>query len=89
MLLSNAFQPGFLAQFDIKSPIRIPRSFSTDGDRPYYIPCIEMPAELQGRLDYESKLDRSSANVDQLIAAGEASARRFLQERAAAVSERR
>jgi hypothetical protein len=43
---------------------------------------------LQARLDYESKLDRSAANIDRLIAAGEVSARRFLQERAAAVSAR-
>ena len=88
MLLGDAFRPEYLAQFEIKSPIRIPRSFSADSDKPYYIPCIEMPAELQNKLDYESKIDRSSANIDQLIAAGETSARLFLQERAAAVAGR-
>jgi NTE family protein len=86
--LGNAFRPEYLAQFDIKSSIRIPRSFSEDGDKPYYFPCIEMAAELRDRLDYESKLDRSPANIGQLIAAGEASAHGFLQERAAAVSGR-
>lgn len=89
MLLDNAFRPEYVRLFHVKSPVRIPRSFSTDIDKPYYIPCIEMPAELQGRLDFESKLDRSSANINELIAAGEASAHRFLQERAIAVSERR
>jgi len=88
MLLDNAFCPEYLAQFDMKSPIRIPRSFSEDGARPYHIPCIEMPVDLQARLDYESKLDRSAANIERLIAAGEVSARRFLQERAAAVATR-
>ena len=83
MLLGNAFQPEFLAQFDIRVPIRIPKSFPTDADKPYHIPCIEMPTELQNLLDFESKLDRSAAHIDRLIAEGEASGRRFLRERAA------
>ncbi len=83
MLLQNAFQPAYLAQFDVKAPIRIPKSFPADPDKPYHIPCIEMPAELQTQLDFESKLDRSSANIDRLIAAGESSARLFLQQRLA------
>ena len=69
-----------------RSPIRIPKSFRTDAAKPYHIPCIEMPAELQKTLDLESKLDRSAANIDRLIAEGEKSARLFLRERAAAVS---
>jgi NTE family protein len=81
MLLQDAFRPKYLAQFDIKAPIRIPKSFPTDADKPYHIPCIEMPSELQNQLDFESKLDRSSANIDRLIAAGERSATRFLQQR--------
>jgi NTE family protein len=87
MLLQNAFRPDWLAQFDIKAPVRVPRSFPTDPHRPYHIPCIEMPAELQNTLDFESKLDRSSSNIECLIAEGEKSARRFLQERAAVVSD--
>jgi NTE family protein len=81
MLLQDAFRPKYLAQFDIKAPIRIPKSFPTDPDKRYHIPCIEMPEELQSQLDFESKLDRSSANIERLIAAGERSAIRFLQER--------
>lgn len=80
MILANAFQPEYLAKFDIKSPIRIPKSFSTDADKPYHIPCIEMPEELQATLDFESKIDRSAANIDRLLEAGEASARTFLKE---------
>jgi len=86
MLLQNAFRPDYLAQLDIKAPVRIPRSFPTDPHRSYHIPCIEMPAELQNTLDFESKIDRSSSNIENLIEEGEKSARRFLQERAKAVS---
>lgn len=86
MLLHQALRPEYLEQFDMKSPIRIPKSFSSDPDKPYYIPCIDMPAELQNSLDFESKLDRSAANIDCLIREGEKSARRFLEQREAAVS---
>jgi NTE family protein len=86
LLLRNAFQPEFLAQFDIKAPVRIPKSFSTDPDRPYHIPCIDMPVELQNALDFESKLDRSASNIDRLIMEGEKSAKRFLEQREATVS---
>ena len=55
MLMSHAFRPEFLDQFDIKRPVRIPKSFSASLDKPYHIPCIEMPAELGQTLDYESK----------------------------------
>ena len=48
MILADAFRPEFLAQFDIKTPILIPKSFSTDPDKPYHIPCIEMPLEGTG-----------------------------------------
>ncbi len=81
MLLLSAFRPEFLAQFDIKAPICIPKSFATEPQKPYHIPCIEMPAEVQDTLDFESKLDRSSWNIDRLIAAGEKSARAFLRDR--------
>jgi NTE family protein len=87
MLLQDAFRPDYLARLDIKAPIRIPRSFPTDPHRGYHIPCIEMPDELQNTLDFESKLDRSSSNIDRLIAEGEKSVERFLQARAAAVSD--
>ena len=86
MILADAFRPEFLAQFDIKAPVRIPRSFHTDQARPYHIPCIEMPVELQDLLDYEGKIDRGSANINRLIAEGEKAAAVFLRDRAAAVA---
>ncbi|NDH60667.1 MAG: patatin-like phospholipase family protein [Alphaproteobacteria bacterium] len=86
MILADAFRPEFLARFDIKAPVRIPRSFHTDQPRPYHIPCIEMPVELQALLDYEGKIDRGSANIGRLIAEGEKAAAVFLRDRAAAVA---
>jgi NTE family protein len=86
MILADAFRPEFLAQFDIKAPVRIPKSFRTDPDKPYHIPCIEMPVELQDLLDYEGKIDRGPDNINRLIAQGEKAAARFLEERAAAVA---
>ncbi|HET6185011.1 MAG TPA: patatin-like phospholipase family protein [Acetobacteraceae bacterium] len=83
MLLDDAFRPEYRTRFDIQAPIRIPKSFAADPDKPYHIPCMEMPPAMQDSLDFESKLDRSAAHIDHLIAAGEACARRFLNERAA------
>jgi NTE family protein len=86
MLLSHAFRPEFLGQFDIKTPVRIPKSFSASPDQPYHIPCIEMSAELGQTLDYESKIDRSAAHIEQLVIEGEHCARVFLRERARIVA---
>ena len=85
MLLSDAFRPEFLGQFDIKTPVRIPKSFSASPDKPYHIPCIEMSTELQQTLDYESKLDRSTQHIEHLVIEGERCARAFLRERARVV----
>jgi NTE family protein len=87
MLLMDAFRPKFLLNLDVRAPIRIPKSFETDDDKPYHIPCIEMPEELHHTLDYESKLDRSAANIESLMQEGEKSARAFLAERAAWTAE--
>jgi NTE family protein len=81
----GAFKPEFLAQYDLRAPVRLPKAFATDADKSYHIPWIEMPEALQDRLDYEGKIDRSAANIDWLMEQGEAAGRRFLQERAAAV----
>jgi NTE family protein len=86
MLMSHAFRPEFLDQFDIKRPVRIPKSFSASPDKPYHIPCTEMPAELGQTLDYESKIDRSATRIDHLIVEGERCARAFLRERARTVA---
>jgi hypothetical protein len=41
-----------------------------------------MSSELQETLDYESKIDRSSAHIEHLVVEGEHCARAFLRERA-------
>ncbi|MGH7122072.1 MAG: hypothetical protein ACREFP_24275 [Acetobacteraceae bacterium] len=81
LILGDALRPDFLAQLDIQAPIRVPKSSSTAADRPYHIPCIEMPEKVQETLDYEGKLDRSAANIDRLMPVGEESAREFLEQR--------
>jgi NTE family protein len=86
LILADAFRPEFLSRFDIRTPVRIPKSFSSDADRPYHIPCIEMPDELQDLLDFEGKIDRGSTNINRLIAEGEKAAAKFLSDRPAAIA---
>ena len=83
LLRMDAFRPEFLRRFDVHDPVRIPRSYPGAEDREYYIPFIEMSRELQSKLDYESKLDRSPANIGTLMADGEKQARVFLKQRQA------
>jgi hypothetical protein len=63
-------------------PVRIPKAFAAEPDKPYHIPWIEMSDEMQRRLDYEGKLDRAPNNVETLIVHGEERGRAFLAERA-------
>jgi NTE family protein len=79
MILADAFKPEFLSQLDVRTAIRIPKSFAADAGKPYHIPCIEM---------HEGKIDRSARNIETLLAQGEEAAKRFLLERAAAVAAR-
>jgi NTE family protein len=81
MFLLQAFRPEFIAQFDLKGPIRIPKCYDDRLDRSYHIPYIEMSSALQAKLDYESKLDRNPAHIARLIEDGEAQARAFLARR--------
>ncbi|MDN0073414.1 patatin-like phospholipase family protein [Crenobacter sp. SG2303] len=83
LLLRGAFNPDFLAQFHITSPVLIPQCFADEPNRPYHIPFIEMSESLQLALDYESKLDRSPENVQRLIDDGERQAAAFLDGRLA------
>ena len=85
LLLKKAFTPEFLAQNGVKEAINIPRCLSSDDIRPYHIPFIEMSAELQDKLDYESKLDRSPKNIRPLMADGESQGKLFIAERIAAL----
>ncbi len=85
LIAGDAFRPEFLARLDIRSPIRIPKAFAAEPDKPYHIPCIEMPEALQDRLSYEGKIDRSAKNIDWLLEQGEAAGKRFLADRARVV----
>jgi NTE family protein len=86
LILDGAFKPGFLDQLDVRTAIRIPKSFATDPDKPYHIPCIEMPQEVQDTLDCEGKIDRSARNIEWLLEQGEEAGKRFLRERAKVVA---
>jgi NTE family protein len=79
----GAFKPGFARQFELDGPIRIPRCYSNDEPCSFHIPFIEMSAQMSATLDYESKIDRSAAHIEALMADGEKQARVFLEQRAA------
>jgi NTE family protein len=85
LIRGDAFKQEFLSGLGIHGPVLIPKSFNDDADKPYHIPCIEMSRELQAKLDYESKIDRSLRNLHPLIEDGRHQARQFLKARAAVV----
>jgi NTE family protein len=71
MMSRGGFRDEFLAERDIKEPIKIPKLFPEDPDQPYHIPMIEMSEDLAKSLTYEDKLDRSPENINRLIIDGE------------------
>jgi NTE family protein len=85
LLLRGAFKEEFLKRLGVTAPIRIPKAFREEPDRPYHIPCIEMSRKVQKSLDYEGKIDRSSENIGLLIEHGRKKGREFLEERARVV----
>ena len=85
-LLEGAFDREFLQRYHIKEPIKIPKSFAEKDDKPYYIPFIEMSADLQKALDYESKLDRNPRLIHQLMEDGKRQAKKFLEVRPEGIS---
>lgn len=86
MILAGAFKPEFLEDLDMPEPVKVPMAFEAYGKKPYHIPWIEMAPEVQSTLDYEGKIDRSPENLDLLLAHGEEQGRKFLDERAKALS---
>lgn len=80
-LLAGAFTEEFLKKADVKEPIKIPKSFRSDPDKPYHIPLIEISLKLSNSLTYESKLDRSPEHINRLIRDGETQGRAFLEAR--------
>jgi len=83
LYLQGAFTPEFAQRLDLDGPVRMPKCFRDDEDRPYHIPFIEMSETLSGGLDYESKLDRSREHIEALLADGEQQAKVFLAQREA------
>ena len=81
MMSRGAFRDEFLAQLDIREPIRIPKLFSGDPDQPWHIPMIEISEDLAKTLTYEDKLDRSSENINRLILEGEKQGQKFIEAR--------
>jgi len=86
LFLQGAFKEEFLAQYHLKEPIKIPKSFAEKEDQPYYIPFIEMSADLQKSLNYESKLDRNPDRINQLIEDGKQQGKNFLEAKLEAMS---
>lgn len=81
LLLRGAFKEEFLQELELKAPVRIPKCFNEQEDKPYHIPFIEMSPELQKVLNYESKLDRSPDRIAQLINDGRYQGKKFLEAR--------
>jgi NTE family protein len=82
MIMSRGgFRDEFLAERDIKEPIKIPKLFPEDPDQPYHIPMIEMSEDLAKSLTYEDKLDRSPENINWLIIDGEKQGQKFIEAR--------
>jgi NTE family protein len=81
ILLRGGFRDEFLAERDIKEPIKIPKLFPDDPDQPYHIPMIEISEDLVNTLTYEDKLDRSPENIKRLIQDGEEQGKKFIEAR--------
>jgi NTE family protein len=86
MLLQGVFKDDALQALQITAPVKIPKSFGDDPDKPYHIPWIEMSPEVQSVLDYEGKIDRGSAHIGLLIEDGRKQGREFLKARARMVA---
>jgi NTE family protein len=76
--LAGAFKDEFLERLNFREPVRIPKAFAEEPDKPYHIPFIEMSHELPKTLDYEGKLDRSERAMQTLMAAWRSHAKEFL-----------
>jgi NTE family protein len=81
LISRGAFKEEFMAEVDVKEPIKIPKSFPDDPDRDYHIPMIDMSEDLAKSLNYESKLDRSPENINRLIQDGEKQGKKFIEAR--------
>jgi len=82
LLLKRAFKEEYLQELGLREPIKIPKPFIEREYKPYYIPFIEMSADVEKILNYESKLDRSPEHIHTLIEDGKRQAQQFLEEKA-------
>jgi NTE family protein len=81
ILSRDGFRPEFLAGLGVTKPLRMPPGAPDEPPRPWHIPMIQMSAELQATLDYESKLDRNPGNIRALMEDGALQAVEFLAAR--------
>uniref|UniRef100_B8HW89 Patatin n=1 Tax=Cyanothece sp. (strain PCC 7425 / ATCC 29141) TaxID=395961 RepID=B8HW89_CYAP4 len=80
-IIGGAFQPEYLQRYPhLQHPIKIPKSFVEQEDKPYHIPFIEMSSALQKSLNYESKLDRNPDRIAQMLLDGRRQADQFLRQ---------
>ncbi len=80
------FAPEFLARFDIKAPVRIPKSFHSNADKPTISSASRCRSSCR---TCSTTRARSTAGVlisSRLTAEGEKAAALFLRQRAAAVA---
>jgi NTE family protein len=82
-IVDGSFKDEFLDRLGFREPVRMPKAFAVDADKPYHIPFIEMSDHLQKTLDFESKLDRSEEAIQTLIDDGRSKAKEFLAARSA------
>lgn len=80
-LVNDVFKSTFRDKYHIKKPVGIPKLDPEAETKSYHIPIIEMSKHLQDTLDYASKLDRSTCNVQELIEDGIAQGQKFLKQR--------
>jgi NTE family protein len=81
LLLWPAFTPEFKKHFDFQNPIRMPKAFADDPDKPYHIPHMQMSREIYQQIDWESKLDRGPTNIERLMEDGRKRASESLEAR--------
>jgi NTE family protein len=81
LLSRQAFKDEFMAEVDIREPIKYPKFDPEEPDQPWHIPMIEMSEDLAKTLTYEDKLDRSPEKIRRLILEGEKQGQKFVEAR--------
>jgi NTE family protein len=88
MHLWGGYTPELKEYLQWDKPVRLPKIYADEPDKPYYIPHMEISPALYQKLDWQAKLDRDSENIDALMEDGRKSARRFLKARKLVVERR-